>query len=81
MEEVVVSIPKINCNGCVNNVRRVLQGLPALEVILVDHVSKTARFRYNAAETSFEMIRVALAEARYPIVEEHDIPPPTNESV
>jgi copper chaperone CopZ len=77
MEEVVVSIPKINCSGCAGKVRRVLQGLPGLEVIQVDHVSKTAHFRYTVAETSRETIRAALAEARYPMVEEHDTATPT----
>ncbi len=68
-EEIIVSIPKINCTGCVNNVRRTLQQLPSVEVVTIDHVTKTAHFRYTTEEISFEVIRATLAEARYPITD------------
>ncbi|HEY7415222.1 MAG TPA: heavy-metal-associated domain-containing protein [Ktedonobacteraceae bacterium] len=71
-EEIVVSIPRIKCGGCLKNVTNTLHSLPGVEIVTSDLTTKTLHLRYETEQTSFVQMKTALADARYPI--EHEYP-------
>ncbi len=68
-EDMILSIPRINCGGCVKNVCNALQTLPGVEIIETDVSTKTVHLRYISQQTTWEMIKKTLADAKYPAVQ------------
>ena len=73
MAEVIISIPRINCNGCVKNVTRALEALPGVVIVGTELARKTIHLRYEPEETPLETIKSALADAKYPVVDEQPV--------
>lgn len=72
-QETRIIFQRMNCSGCLKKVTTTLQGLPGVEIISADIPSKTLHIRYEARQTTMEQMKVALAEAHYPIAEEQAI--------
>ena len=70
MTETIIVLSRMNCSGCVGNVTKALQTLPGVEVLQTDIPTKTVHLRYPSDQVSLEQIKVALAEAKYPMVAE-----------
>jgi copper chaperone CopZ len=73
IEETLIAIPRMNCNGCLKNVTTTLQALPSLAIITTDLPAKTLHLQYDPAQLSLEQIRTALEQAEYPIAQEHPL--------
>ena len=69
LEEIVISIPRMNCNGCLKKVTNILQSLPGVAMIASDLAAKTIQLRYRSEQISMKQIQAALEEAHYPIEE------------
>ena len=70
IEERLVSIPRMNCSGCLKNVTNTLQALPSLAIIATDLPAKTLHLHYDPEQLSLEQIKTALEQAEYPIAKE-----------
>ena len=70
IEERLVSIPRMNCSGCLKNVTNTLQALPSLAIIATDLPAKTLHLHYDPEQLSLEQIKTALEQAEYPIEKE-----------
>ncbi len=68
-EDRVLSIPRINCGGCVKNVRNALQTLPGVEIMETDVSTKMVHLRYIPQQTPWETIKKTLADAKYPVAD------------
>jgi copper chaperone CopZ len=68
LEEICVTLSRLNCNGCVRNVTKALETLPGVEILDVDIPTKTICLRYASDRTTLEAIKTTLAEARYPAI-------------
>jgi copper chaperone len=69
VEEIHITLSRLNCSGCVRNVTKALQTLPGVEILSTDIPSKTVHLRYAADQTTLDAIKTALAEAKYPAIE------------
>lgn len=67
LEEIIISIPRMNCNGCLKKVTTILQSLPDVTILASDLVAKTIQLSYRSEHISITQIQTALEEARYPI--------------
>jgi copper chaperone len=70
VEETLISIPRMNCNGCLKSVTTTLQALPSLVIIATDLPAKTLHLHYDPEQLSMQQIRTALEQAEYPIEQE-----------
>ena len=70
VEERLISIPRMNCNGCLKNVTMTLQALPSLAIMATDLPAKTLQLPYDPEQLSMEQIKAALEQAEYPIEKE-----------
>ncbi|GER91239.1 hypothetical protein KDW_54010 [Dictyobacter vulcani] len=59
---------KMNCNGCVGNITRVLQSFPGVEVLSSDLATKKISVRYDPELVNFQEVEQALVDARYPVI-------------
>lgn len=66
--EILLTLSRLNCNGCVRNVTQALQALPDVEIQQTDTSTRTIQIRYPADQVSLETIKATLAEAHYPVV-------------
>ncbi|HEY4034656.1 MAG TPA: heavy-metal-associated domain-containing protein [Ktedonobacteraceae bacterium] len=69
-KETIVTIPRMNCNGCLKNVTKILQTFPSLAIIATDLPAKTLHLHYDPEQLSMEQIKTALGQAEYPIEKE-----------
>jgi copper chaperone CopZ len=70
IEEITVSIPRMNCSGCLKKVTNTLQALPSVSIIATDLPAKTLQVRYDPEHTSIVHMKTALEQAHYPCAEE-----------
>ena len=70
VEERLISIPRMNCNGCLKKVTMTLQALPSLAILATDLPAKTLHLHYDPEQLSMEQIKAALEQAEYPIEKE-----------
>jgi copper chaperone len=73
IEETCITLSRLNCSGCVRNVTKALLALPSVEVVSTDIPSKTVHLRYEEDQTTLDVIKTALAAAKYPVAEEEAI--------
>jgi hypothetical protein len=75
MEEVIIVVPRLKYNGCIQNILKILRGLPTVEITRADLPTKALHLRYDSTQITLRTIKAALATARYPVACEHVIPP------
>jgi copper chaperone len=61
---IVLSIPRMKCDGCVAAIRQALAGINAIGDFKVDLASKTVTF--EPARADLEEVKKALTKAGYP---------------
>ncbi len=62
MADATLKIPAIDCQKCVDTIRRTLQPLPSVKVVEADTDTKLVRFEFDEAVASEHQIREALDE-------------------
>ena len=60
--ETTLKIPAIDCQKCVDTIRRTLKVLPSVEVAQADTETKLVRIQFDEATVSVDQIREALDE-------------------
>ncbi len=60
--ETTLKIPAIDCQQCVDTIRRALQVLPSVEVTQADTETKLVRVEFDEEAASWNQIREALDE-------------------
>jgi copper chaperone CopZ len=70
MEDIIISIPRMKCGGCVKNVQRALESLAGVLFIEADLANKTVLLRHEPEQTPLETIKSQLATAKYPVADE-----------
>ena len=63
-----LTMGKMNCNGCVGNITRILQSFPGVEVVSSELATKKVLVRYDREQVNFQEVEQALLDARYPVV-------------
>ena len=71
--ELIVTLSRLNCNGCVRNVTKALQALPEVEIVQTDISTKTVHLHYPEDLLYLEQIKTVLLEAGYPVVAEQPV--------
>ncbi|GCE07952.1 heavy-metal-associated domain-containing protein [Dictyobacter aurantiacus] len=69
IQDAYLKMGRMNCNGCVSKITKILQSFHGLEIVQVDLAAKTVTVRYESDRLNFEEVEQALAQAKYPIVE------------
>jgi copper chaperone len=65
MNETVIKVAGMSCDGCVRNVTGVLQALDGVEVAEVSLGKSEARVRYDPARVTVEALREAVERAGF----------------
>lgn len=73
IQETMLTMSRMSCSGCVKNITRALQTLPATEVIATDLPTKTVRLRYDTEQVTMDTIQTALSTAKYSVADEHTL--------
>jgi copper chaperone CopZ len=66
-EQVILTLPKIGCQGCMKKVVTALGMVPSVEVIETSVPAKVVSLRYDDGETGMEQIEAALQEIGHSI--------------
>lgn len=69
MQKIVhLHMARMNCSGCVRNITRTIEKMPAITVTATDLATKTIQVCYDKDQIAIETITAALSQARYPVV-------------
>jgi copper chaperone len=63
--ETVLSVPDVSCEHCVNAINGALKGLPGVETVNTDILTKTVRLRYNPNQVTMAKIEAVLDDIGY----------------
>lgn len=69
IQDSCLKMARMNCNGCVNKITKILQTFPDVEILKVDLPTKQVAVRYDPDRLNFAEVEQALAQAKYPIAE------------
>ena len=61
-QETTLKIPAIDCQKCVDTIKRTLQAVPSAEVAQADTETKLVRIQFDESAVSVDQIREALDE-------------------
>jgi len=65
MEEAIIKVKGMSCQGCVKSVTRVLQELPGVSRAEVSLERGEARVNYDVAQVGLDAMRRAVADAGF----------------
>ena len=65
MEQIVIKVGGMSCQGCVKNVTGVLQALPGVGEVLVSLEAGEARICHDPAQTGAAALRAAIEDAGF----------------
>ncbi len=65
MEDVVIKVGGMSCQGCVRNVTGVLQAQPGVEQVEVSLDRGEARVRFDGTRVGLEQLRGAIEDAGF----------------
>ncbi len=65
MEQVVIKVGGMSCQGCVKNVGGVLQALPGVGAVTVSLEAGEARVAYDPAQVAPAALRAAIEDAGF----------------
>ncbi len=69
-QEMILTMSRMSCGGCVKNITRTLQALPDIEVIATDLPTKTVHLEFDSEHTTLDIIKTTLSAAKYPVASE-----------
>lgn len=70
IQETMLMMSRMSCNGCVRNITRALQTLPTIEVIATDLPTKIVHLQYDNEQVTTDVIKATLSAAKYPVASE-----------
>lgn len=65
MEEIVIKVGGMSCQGCVKNVTGVLQALPGVGEVVVSLEAGEARISHDPTRTGAAALRAAIEDAGF----------------
>lgn len=65
MTEIVVQVPTVVCEMCVETIKKAVFDLEGVKSVEVDLESKTASVKFNSGQTNIETIEVAISNSGY----------------
>ncbi|HEX5803331.1 MAG TPA: cation transporter [Azospira sp.] len=65
MEQVIIKVGGMSCQGCVKNVGGVLQALPGVGAVAVSLEAGEARVDFDPAQVSLVALRAAIEDAGF----------------
>ena len=65
MEDVIIKVDGMSCQGCVRNVTGVLQALPGVASVEVSLDAGQARVAYDAQQVDVAHLRAAIEDAGF----------------
>jgi copper chaperone len=65
MEQIVIKVGGMSCQGCVKNVGGVLQALPGVGEVVVSLEAGEARVDYDPVQISVAALRAAIEDAGF----------------
>ena len=65
MEDVIIKVGGMSCQGCVRNVTGVLQALPGVASVEVSLDAGQARVAYDAQQVDVARLRAAIEDAGF----------------
>ncbi len=65
MEDVIIKVGGMSCQGCVKNVTGVLQALPGVAGVEVSLDAGQARVAYDAQQVDVARLRAAIVDAGF----------------
>jgi copper chaperone len=68
MEDCVIGIGGMSCQGCVKNVTGVLQALPGVEQVSVSLEDGQARLVFDPLKSSFPQFKAAIEDAGFDVL-------------
>jgi copper chaperone len=68
MENVIIGVSGMSCQGCVKNIRGVLLALPGVEQVEVSLEAGQARIAYNPKEVGAAQLKDAIEGAGFDVV-------------
>lgn len=68
MQDTIIKVSGMTCQGCVNSVTRVLKSVPGVETVNVSLERGEAALRYDPARASEAELRKAVEEAGFDAV-------------
>jgi copper chaperone len=66
-QEIVLSVPDVSCEHCVNTINGALGVLPGVDIVTTDLPTKTVAVRYDSSQVSLDKIEAVLDDAGYTI--------------
>jgi len=78
VQEVVLSVPDMNCEHCVQTINGTLGPLAGVETVSTDLPTKSVHLRYDSSQISLEQIEAALDDAGYTVSKEPSQTPRTS---
>lgn len=64
--QTTLKVPRIHCDGCVNNVTNAVRKLPGITAVEASELTKEVKVEFDPARVSEEKIRAALSLVGYP---------------
>jgi copper chaperone len=69
-QELVLSVPDVSCEHCVNTINGALGALQGVETVSTDIPTKSVHLRYDSSQLSLERIEEVLDDAGYTVSKE-----------
>lgn len=67
VQEVVLSVPDVSCQHCVNTIQKTLGVLPGVETVSTDLPTKTVHVHYDPSQVSLDQVETTLDDAGYTV--------------
>ncbi|HEY4033812.1 MAG TPA: cation transporter [Ktedonobacteraceae bacterium] len=67
VQEVVLSVPDVSCQHCVNTIHKALGVLPGVETVSTDLPTKTVHLHYDPSQVTLNQVEATLDDAGYTV--------------
>jgi copper chaperone CopZ len=67
VQETTLSVPDIECDGCVNTIQGALKDVPGVQTVQADATTKQVHLSYDPHVITMEKVESVLSEAGYPV--------------
>ena len=77
-QEIMLYVPDVSCQHCVNTINSALGALPGVETVSTDIPTKSVRLHYRTSQLSIEQIEAALDDIGYTVAHQSRPQPRTS---
>ena len=67
VQEVVLSVPDVNCEHCVNTIHKALGALSGVETVSTDLPTKKVHVHYDPRRVTLDQVEATLDDAGYTV--------------